>query len=148
MQTIILYVVMAITSVDGNVEEHHFEPLSWTANTTQEYDKAWEKSNMKPSEIIRMAMNHPSYLSLGGRDYLCHVIKYELALADDEETTVSLLIYDSIKTREYNHIALDSYLWEAGKIPDIPNIHKTQEYKQAAFAHWNALIEKLEKEGK
>lgn len=106
------------------------------------------KSNMKPSEIIRIAMNHSSYLSSGGRDYLCHVIKNELALADDEETMVSLVIYDSIKTREHNHSALDSYLWETGKIPDSPNIHKTQEYRQAAFAHWNALIEKLEKEGR
>lgn len=43
MKSIILYVVMSITSVDGNIEEHDFEPLSWTANTTQEYDNAWEE---------------------------------------------------------------------------------------------------------
>lgn len=46
MKIIILYVVMSITSVDGNIEEHDFEPLSWTANTTQEYDKAWEECKM------------------------------------------------------------------------------------------------------
>lgn len=104
---------------------------------------------MKPSEIIRMAMNHPSYLAEDGYDYLCHVIKNELALTDKSEDAVSWVIYDSIQTENHLHTALESYLWEIGKIPDIAGeTHKTQEYKQAAFAHWNALIEKLEKEGK
>ena len=47
MKTIVLYVVMSISSVDGSItgnsEEHDFQPLSWQPNTTQEYDKAWEE---------------------------------------------------------------------------------------------------------
>lgn len=105
---------------------------------------------LKPSEIIRMAMHHPSYLAEDddGYDYLCHLINQELKLSDDQQTNVSLVIYQSMQSSKYTHTALDSYLWEVGKISDSLNIHKTQEYKQAAFEHWNKLIEKLEKEGK
>lgn len=80
-------------------------------------------------------------------DYLCHVIEHELVLNDACKDAGSVVIYDSIQTGKHAHIELDSYLREIGKISDSPNIHKTQEYKQAAFEHWNKLIEKLEKEG-
>lgn len=49
MQTIILYVVMSMSSVDNNMEEHDFQPLSWTVNTTQEYDKAREECKLLES---------------------------------------------------------------------------------------------------
>lgn len=102
---------------------------------------------LKPSEIIRMAMNHPGYLAEDdGYDYLCFVIDYELELSVGEKEETSSLIYNSMKSEADDHYALDWYLWSVGKISDT-GVHGTEQYKQAAFEHWNKLIEKLEKEG-
>lgn len=93
---------------------------------------------MKPSEIIRTAMNHPSYLN--EIYYLCHLIEYEFILTDAQQ----LSVLEAIDSGLGGFYALHGYLMTKG----IYTTLGSQEYKQAAFEHWNKLIEKLEKEGK
>lgn len=46
LSTIILYVSMAVTGVDGNVYVEDFEPLSWEYSNTQEMEKGFEECSM------------------------------------------------------------------------------------------------------
>ncbi len=101
---------------------------------------------LKPSEIIRMAMNHPSYLQNPDDCecypyfYLCYVIQDHFKITEEQETST----LQAIRSTLGGYNALEAYLM------DTQNLYtglKSQEYKQAAFEHWNKLIEKLEKEG-
>lgn len=100
---------------------------------------------LKLSEIIRMAINHPSYLN--GRDWLCDIVwvvclDIDIQNANLAEQTQSLIL-DSLGSSSF----LRRYLIHIDKITSKTS-YQSQEYKQPAFEHWNKLIEKLEKEGK
>lgn len=73
MKMIILYVVMSISSVDGgitsNAEEHDFQPLSWQANTTQEYDKAWDECKLMEAAYRQLeAVNETDCYPIEGEE--------------------------------------------------------------------------------
>lgn len=99
---------------------------------------------LKPSEIIRMAMNHPSYLAEdGGENWLCGVITCRLGLIEERIKETREVITRSMSGCMF----LRGYLLHMKKI-NYEDSYQSQEYKQAAFEHWNKLIEKLEKEGR
>lgn len=98
---------------------------------------------LKPSEIIRMAMNHPSYLAEDGQNWLCGVITCRLGLIEEQIKETREVITRSMTGCMF----LRAYLLLKKKI-DYDDSYQSEEYKQAAFDHWNKLIEKLEKEGK
>lgn len=99
---------------------------------------------LKPSEIIRMAMDHPRYLI--STNWLCDVVWY-ICVNDYKDTRLGEDTQDIILSSLGEYSFLRRYLYSVGKISSNNISYSSYEYKQAAFEHWNKLIEKLENEG-
>lgn len=61
MNTIIFYVLMTVTGIDGangangvGVTEEAFEPLSWTYTTSEEQDKAYEECSIIANAYLQL----------------------------------------------------------------------------------------------
>lgn len=58
MNTIIFYVLMTVTGIDGantvSITEEAFEPLSWTYTTSEEQDKAYEECSIMANAYLQL----------------------------------------------------------------------------------------------
>lgn len=100
--------------------------------------------SVKPSEVIRMALSDPSYLD--GQNWFCSVVcdlQEAGKFSENEHQDTSDEIYLSLGSSAL----LRRKLINEGIITGNTKYY-SEEYKVAAHAHWNALILKLEQEGK
>lgn len=103
---------------------------------------------MKPSEVIRKAIDHPDYLASCAtghgvvEPWLCNIIR--LILDDDREVDrLSSHIYKSFKGEL---LFLRMHLVEIGVLPGGTK-YSSPEYKEAAMKHWENLIDNLKERG-
>lgn len=110
------------------------------------------EKEVKPSDMIEWAMNHPAYLNVGDsvreqHTWLCHFLwnnhdkNGKRYFPDYPQRPgmleVSGIIGGSMKSRSYLYRYLE---FKGDRI--------TPEYRKQALAHWQKLVDDLRKEGR
>lgn len=102
----------------------------------------------KASEVIQMAVEHPRYLNFEidiPNRWLCSCIgdmEYYKEITAEEGKAAYSAVCQSIPGSNF----LRAYLELTGKIPPDTR-YNSQEYRDAANAHWCGVIERLQAQG-